>query len=672
MKTKSILTKIILLLLLFFSVNIFSQVISKKYVRFHVAESFFKKGTVYFNNMNYLAAVEFFRRAISKYPEYFRAREYLARAYYFAGFKEEAIKEYKLLKQLNPENISVRNKLNYLLFSGLNFKKNALSSKFVLLKRYRSSSFKGFSFSAPTSITIDNKKNLYIVSFASGKLTKIDSNGIGIFSKSYSFSSKLYGVDFFRGRLIVSDFKNDCLYLLTANGKLLKTIGTTGNAKGSFHGPEGVAFDENGNIYAVDSGNGRVQKFSSKGNFLQTIGSLGDYDGNFLKPTNVFCRKKKIFVSDIEKKQIVVFDIYGNFIKNISDDKIIAPRGILYFKKHLLIADTKNGLLSYDLNLNSTSVFLGKRTIGNTFDIALDRDNFLYSADERASEIKIFSPERKLYSNLNVDILSVDTSKFPTVAFYVNIRNRNGSPLYGLDRSNFQFIEDNAPITKIYTRYLKKKRPSVSFLLLVDRSMGNKKYRNDLSWAADFVLKKMRKNDSVKVGNFNSDYWASNKFDWSRRRTLRYLRKGRYGKGKNFGKAIYNSLLELLPRLNKRALLLITNGKLSENSFSQYSVENIIEFAKNHFIPINIISFKKPSYDLKRIARATGGAVYSPSNLGRLRKLYKKSKYSQEYRYVLIYKTFKPARLKGFWSNVMLKVNYNGQVGSEWGGYFVP
>ena len=48
--------------------------------RFERAKEHFRRGVIFFNNNQYLAAVEFFRKAIAEYPEYHTAREYLARA----------------------------------------------------------------------------------------------------------------------------------------------------------------------------------------------------------------------------------------------------------------------------------------------------------------------------------------------------------------------------------------------------------------------------------------------------------------------------------------------------------------------------------------------------------------------------------------------------------------
>ena len=53
---------------------------------------------------------------------------------------------------------------------------------------------------------------------------------------------------------------------------------------GEFVHPNGLAVDGVGNIYVVDSGNDRIQKFAADGTFLAKWGSRGIGDGEFQMP----------------------------------------------------------------------------------------------------------------------------------------------------------------------------------------------------------------------------------------------------------------------------------------------------------------------------------------------------------------------------------------------------
>lgn len=654
--------------------GIYSQF--KNLSQFERAKVSFKKGMHYFNSMQYLAAVEFFRKAVSQYPDYYTAREYLARAYKLSGFIDEALKEWQVLSEITSENITIQYKINTIRFRRVRDSYLPESSEFILGEEYRSSELGRYRFPKPVDLAIDGEKNIYVTSFTSGKIIKIDSNGNGVLSYNAGIDSKLYGIDIYRGRIAVSDFQNDRVYSMNLNFKDVKNIGDTGNSDGSFHGPEGICFDKRGNIYVVDSGNHRVQKFDNDGNYILKFGEHGDYEGQLKNPTDIVAYRDRLYVTDTGNKRISCFDDSGNFIKNYMIRGLEKPRGISGGKNSLLISDEQKGLLFYNLEDDQAlwpELFKDKnRDFSKLIASNLDRDGFLYCLDYNYERIFVFSPIATRYTNLDVELTSVDLKKYPVIALYLNVRNRSGNPLYGLSKDNFKVVEDGANISGMSVDYLKNKNPSASIVLCVDRSLSNGAHHNDIPWVSEFILKKMRRNDSIKLLNFNRDSWVGNNFDWSRRRTLRAIRERAYGRGKNIGKALYNSINDLLPRINRRAVVMITNGMVSEDSFQSYSVDNIIAFANSHYIPIHFITFRDKAEELKRIANETGGFIFKAHELDGLRSLYDKIKKHEEYRYVVVYYSFKMSDLKGWWSDLKVEVNYKGQKGVEWGGYFVP
>ncbi|MFC1670203.1 VWA domain-containing protein [Spirochaetota bacterium] len=649
---------------------------TRDFVKFEVAKGYFKKGFVYYNNMQYLTAVEFFRKAIGEYPQYFSARDYLARSYKHAGFFSEALKEWEILKGINPKNTIVSNEIDY-----LRFQKSDKYIKFgdedlIPYNKFSSNKLKQYSFKNPVDIAVDNEKNIYITSFSSGKLTKLDPNGKGLWTTTFSFSGKLYGIDYFKNRLAITDFKEDSVLIIDKDAKILKKFGSPGSGEGRFHGPQGVCFDKTGNIYVVDSGNHRVQKFDDKGSYILKFGRKGAYEGQLNNPSDIVYYKKKLYVTDTNNRRISCFDDSGNFLRNIDIGELMVPRGISVFNRYLVVSDEKKGLLLFDTKNESKKWFdpydRDERKFSRLISSVADRDGYLYCLDYNKESVFVFSNVQKRYTNLNVEITSVDHKKFPVVAFYTNIRTKDGKPVYGLKLENFKIFEDKAPINNYQIDYLKKKQPSVSLVFCIDRSISNSRYHNDIPWVSDFVLKNMKKNDSVKIINFNENTWVGNKFDWSRRRTLKALGRRSYRSAKKTGKGLYKSISDLLPRINKRAVVLITDGTLSDESFQQYSSQNIIQYAKTHYIPIYIISFKKPHPYLQRIANESGGKLFRPNNVDGLRRLYERIKFSEENRYIILYNTFKMSSFKGWWSDVKLEINYKGQKGVAWGGYFVP
>lgn len=642
---------------------------------YEVARKDFKKGIVYFNNMQYLAAVEFFRKALSTYPDYYSARDYLARSYKLAGLSELALIEYEKAAGIYPEKISLKNKIDYLNFikSGL---ESGIARKYVIKDVIKSAYLNRFSFKGAMDLVMDRENNIYIPAFTSNKVVKINIRGRGEDVFRPTLFGGLYGIDLRNGIFVVSDFKNDLVYMMTMKGKVLQRIGGTGNSKGKFHGPEGVSFDSKGNFYVVDSGNCRIQKFSSKGDFILAFGIKGEDEGYLYKPSDLAVLGDKLYITDSGKGVISVYDLWGNFFRDIKNDMISAPRGISLLGNLLLISDVKTGVFTYDPLTSATVKLAGERDSMRSLRAVASvqgHDGFLYVLDSALNRVYCLSPLKKQYTNLDLDITSIDAASYPTVAIYLNVRDRSGNPIYGLRSSNFKIKEDNSYSGRVYTNYLKNRKfNSASFVFLIDRRNSMRGSHGDIPWVADFVLKKMRVNDRAMIMNYNSGVWPGSKFSWSRRKALKEIRKRSYGAGDALGDALYRSVSELVPRLDHRSVFLVTRGKPENGAFDKYSPDVIIDYARAHFVQINIATFSKPNATLTRIAKETGGKIMRVSDVHGLRKIYDRVKKSPEYRYVLIYKSTKKVPRGEWWTDLKVEVEYRGQRGMEEGGYFVP
>src|SRR5918996_546698 len=68
---------------------------------------------------------------------------------------------------------------------------------------------------------------------------------------------------------------------------LVTSWGSEGVGEGQFKLPHGVDIDSSGNVYVVDTGNFRVQKFDSNGKFITMWGSKGEGEGQFNFPWGV-------------------------------------------------------------------------------------------------------------------------------------------------------------------------------------------------------------------------------------------------------------------------------------------------------------------------------------------------------------------------------------------------
>jgi 6-bladed beta-propeller len=90
--------------------------------------------------------------------------------------------------------------------------------------------------------------------------------------------------DFKTGRLYVADTGNNRIQVFDENGAFVKAFGKNGSGPGQFEEPRSIAVDNsaspaNGDVYVVDSGNSRIQRFGPEGEFKLAFGSKGSGEG---------------------------------------------------------------------------------------------------------------------------------------------------------------------------------------------------------------------------------------------------------------------------------------------------------------------------------------------------------------------------------------------------------
>jgi len=89
---------------------------------------------------------------------------------------------------------------------------------------------------------------------------------------------------------------------------------------GQFDGPTDIAIDAAGNIYVVDSGNHRIQKFDSTGKFLGKWGTRGSGDGQFEFPIGIALDSSGRFayVTDKGNHRIQKFDVSSSPVRFVT------------------------------------------------------------------------------------------------------------------------------------------------------------------------------------------------------------------------------------------------------------------------------------------------------------------------------------------------------------------
>lgn len=86
-----------------------------------------------------------------------------------------------------------------------------------------------------------------------------------------------------------------------------------------FHMPTDIAFDSHDNIYVLDQGNQRIQKFDAEGKYLATIGRQGEGPGELQFPMSLdIDAQGYLYVPDISNQRLQIYTPEGIDHKGIS------------------------------------------------------------------------------------------------------------------------------------------------------------------------------------------------------------------------------------------------------------------------------------------------------------------------------------------------------------------
>lgn len=108
-------------------------------------------------------------------------------------------------------------------------------------------------------------------------------------------------------KLYVTDTLNARAQVLSLDGKPLKVFGRRGVFVGDMPRPKGIAEDNDGNIYVVESYFDYLLIFNAAGQLLLPIGGTGSGVGQFYQPGGIWIdQRDRIYVADTFNGRIVV------------------------------------------------------------------------------------------------------------------------------------------------------------------------------------------------------------------------------------------------------------------------------------------------------------------------------------------------------------------------------
>ncbi len=213
-----------------------------------------------------------------------------------------------------------------------------------------------------------------------------------------------------RGYVYVADTWNHRIQKFEAGGRFLlqwgDPLGQPGSGPGQFYGPRGLAFDGEGNVLVVDTGNKRVQKFSPEGVLLAQFGGPGDGEGLFNEPVGIAVdRQGNVYVADAWNHRIQKFDAQFRFLAQwevpvwLSESVVNKPFLAVDAQGNVIASDPE-GHRVFQLNDRGEvqAVWGGFGTddasLNLPLGVALDGQGNVYVADSGNRRVVVYSPVR--------------------------------------------------------------------------------------------------------------------------------------------------------------------------------------------------------------------------------------------------------------------------------------
>ena len=215
-------------------------------------------------------------------------------------------------------------------------------------------------FTRPTGVAVDASNNVYVADSGNNRIQVFDSSG-GFVTTWGGFGSGdgefmlVSGVAVDGdGHSYIADTGNSRIQEFGALSStppsptpsalaLVGEWGQSGSENGNFNTPTDMALDGDGNVYVVDAGNGRIQKFDRDGEFSTTWGSKGPDLGQFNSPTSIAVSGTHVYVADQGNGRVQVFNTGGGFEASWP---FTSPAGIaLDSAGNIYVADSRYNLL---------------------------------------------------------------------------------------------------------------------------------------------------------------------------------------------------------------------------------------------------------------------------------------------------------------------------------------
>lgn len=577
----------------------------------------FRRGVQAYYRGAYNESIMQFEKALSYMPNDNLILDWLGKAYYKSGMEGNSLEAWDFASNNGYGGLLLKNRIEIVkerrIPESLSFKASKLSE---------SGSFNGINndvviFSEPISVLPNNDGSAWVLAHGSNELVLLNVNGLVINRATGPLNGFDRPVDIIRlndGNLLVSESAGDRLALLSNKGKFIKYFGSKGIKNGQLLGPQYLAQDFRNNIYVSDYGNKRISVFDKDGNGLF---SFGKKDSNFegLKgPTGIAIIGDSFFVVDDVIGCVFEFDLSGNYRRKLVENKTFKhPESMKVWNNFLVICDS-NKVISIDCQTGA--IFENVRT-GNApsrlTSAVPDVNGNILVTDVRNNEVYVMAKMHELIGGLFVQIERINAQRFPEVFVDVKIENRHRNPVVGLKDVNFYFTEGKRPVVNQKFLGASANNSFADITILIDRKSNMKSYEAQINSTIRELASSMDPKTTLRIVSAGQipvlEYVGSP--IGAKQFSVDGL-KTNYTDIVPLDLAVRLASNDLINAEKKRAIIYISDGNITYNSFDKYSLYEIASYMNNNSIAFLMVQVEQKAADesLDYLVKNTNGSEY--------------------------------------------------------------
>lgn len=577
----------------------------------------FRRGVQSYYRGTFNDAVMQFEKALGYMPNDSLILEWLGKSYYHSGMEGTAVKSWSKAVQNGYGGLLLKNKIEIVQDRRTGAFRSDFNARYTEAGAFSGSYGEGMVFSGPVSVLPENDGTVWVLAYGSNELVKLNINGTVVSRVTGPMNGFDRPMDLIRledGTMLVTESAGNRLCVLDKKGKFIKYIGKKGRAVGNLVGPQYAAQDSRQNIYVSDYGNRRIAVFDRDGKGLFCFGAVRDDFAGLKGPTGIAVVGENVYVADNIFGGIYEFDLAGNFQRILVPEKTFQhPESIRVWNEYLVVCDS-NRVFSVDSGTGSVfeNISAGNAPARLTCAVPDVNGNVVVS-DVISNEVYVMSKMQELVGGLFVQIEKVNASKFPEVFVDVRVENRYRSAVVGLGENNFYITEQKRPVNKL--KYLGSSSYSQvsDITLLIDRSQRSSEFGEQINAAVREIAASMKNRGTLKIVSaskipaleYSGKPSGALKFDVA-------ALKNPVSDEIPLDLALRLAANDLVNAEHKRAVVIISAGKVSLNAFEKYSLSETAAFLNNNHISVASVLLTQNACDeeLDYIVSNTPGKEY--------------------------------------------------------------